>query len=338
MEHTKKDRTITVLFILSIVIFFITNMIDGELLWYRMLNNVDLRLRWGIFPESILGIVFAVFPLLAIVFTKNKVVSIAFSIINLLLAILFTIDMFYYCWLNGTGWLVGICWLMYAIASVLLLLNTIAVMKNKKMLATLFFMMGIISIILNDVLIRRLLWNNEMFSYPLSRTLLYFSFGLGVLFASKEFAPEEKEKDTISSEQTIQIQNNQGGVSRMTRKNKLTAILLSIFTGSLGIDRFYLGYTTLGVVKLLTLGGCGIWALIDLIMICTGSLRPADGSPWEEEIRATQVQAAAPVQPAAVNNDATNIEALEKLAKLHEQGILTDDEFQQKKSELLTKI
>ena len=59
---------------------------------------------------------------------------------------------------------------------------------------------------------------------------------------------------------------------------------------------------------------------------------------WEEEIRATQVQAAAPVQPAAVNNDATNIEALEKLAKLHEQGILTDDEFQQKKSELLTKI
>lgn len=124
----------------------------------------------------------------------------------------------------------------------------------------------------------------------------------------------------------------------MANKNKLTAILLSIFAGGLGIDRFYLGYTTLGVVKLLTLGGCGIWALIDLIMICTGSLRPADGSPWEEEIRATQVQAAAPVQPAAVNNDATNIEALEKLAKLHEQGILTDDEFQQKKSELLTKI
>lgn len=159
------------------------------------------------------------------------------------------------------------------------------------------------------------------------------------MFACRlHYAPEEKEKDTISSEQTIQIQSKQGGISTMANKNKLTAILLSIFAGGLGIDRFYLGYTTLGVVKLLTLGGCGIWALIDLIMICTGSLRPADGSPWEEEIRATQVQVAAPVQPAAVNNDATNIEALEKLAKLHEQGILTDDEFQQKKSELLTKI
>ena len=72
----------------------------------------------------------------------------------------------------------------------------------------------------------------------------------------------------------------------MATKNKLTAILLSIFTGGLGIDRFYLGYTGLGVVKLLTMGGFGIWALIDLIMICTGSLRPADGSPWEEEVRA----------------------------------------------------
>lgn len=331
MEQTKKDRTITVLFILSIVTFFITDMIDGESLWFIMLHNVGL-VRWRNFFESILGIVFAAFPLLAIVFTKNKVVSTAFSTANLVLAIFFIIAM------SDSAWQINIGWLMYAIASVLLLLNAIDVMKSKKMLAMLFFMMGIISVILNDAIIQHAYSLSFGEAYPLSRTLLYFAFSSGVLFASEKFAPEEKEKDTISSEQTIQIQNNQGGVSRMTRKNKLTAILLSIFTGSLGIDRFYLGYTTLGVVKLLTLGGCGIWALIDLIMICTGSLRPADGSPWEEEIRATQVQAAAPVQPAAVNNDATNIEALEKLAKLHEQGILTDDEFQQKKSELLTKI
>lgn len=70
-------------------------------------------------------------------------------------------------------------------------------------------------------------------------------------------------------------------------------------------------------------------------MICTGSLRPADGSPWEEEVRVTQVRAVAPVQPAAVNNNAATLEALEKLAKLHEQGILTDEEFQQKKRNCL---
>jgi len=63
-------------------------------------------------------------------------------------------------------------------------------------------------------------------------------------------------------------------------KSKTTAILLAVFLGSRGIDRFYLGYTGLGIVKLITCGGCGVWTLIDLIMICTGSLKPADGSEY----------------------------------------------------------
>lgn len=337
MEQAKKNRAITVLFILSIVMFCITNMIDGPNLWYTVLR-ISFHLYWDYIPLIILGIVFAAFPLLAIVFTKKKVVSIVFSIINLLLAFFLIIFMFNYYVPMSVKQYVALTklidWSMYVIASVLLLLSAMGVMKNKKILAILFFMMGFISIILYDVS----LWSMRYYCdlCPLSRSILYFVFGSGVLFASDEFAPVEKK--TISSEQAIQTQNNQGGVSTMARKNKLTAILLSIFTGGLGIDRFYLGYTTLGVVKLLTLGGFGIWTLIDLIMICTGSLRPADGSPWEEEVCATQVQTAAPVQPAAVNNNATSIEALEKLAKLHEQGILTDDEFQQKKSELLTKI
>ena len=62
-------------------------------------------------------------------------------------------------------------------------------------------------------------------------------------------------------------------------KDWLTAVLLSLFVGVLGVDRFYLGYTGLGLLKLITVGGCGIWALIDLIMIAVGKVNDARGLP-----------------------------------------------------------
>ena len=72
-------------------------------------------------------------------------------------------------------------------------------------------------------------------------------------------------------------------VTTKSKKSKTTALLLSIFLGALGIDRFYLGYTGIGILKLLT-GGClGVLALIDLIRIATGSLQPADGSGYAEK-------------------------------------------------------
>lgn len=63
------------------------------------------------------------------------------------------------------------------------------------------------------------------------------------------------------------------------QRDWLTTVLLSFFLGSLGVDRFYLGQTGLGIAKLLTFGGCGIWYLIDFIMIIMNNVTDAQGRP-----------------------------------------------------------
>lgn len=62
-------------------------------------------------------------------------------------------------------------------------------------------------------------------------------------------------------------------------KEWLTALLISVFVGGLGIDRFYLGYTGLGIAKLLTCGGIGIWTLIDIVLIAMRKLPDSNGVP-----------------------------------------------------------
>lgn len=62
-------------------------------------------------------------------------------------------------------------------------------------------------------------------------------------------------------------------------KNHLVAVLLSIFVGGLGVDRFYLGHIGLGVAKLLlSWATFGIWWLIDVILIAT---RKVKNVTWE---------------------------------------------------------
>ncbi len=65
--------------------------------------------------------------------------------------------------------------------------------------------------------------------------------------------------------------------AELSPKKKLTALLLCIFLGSLGIHRFYVGKTGTGIVWLLTLGCCGIGAIIDIIRIATGSFTDKQG-------------------------------------------------------------
>ena len=62
-----------------------------------------------------------------------------------------------------------------------------------------------------------------------------------------------------------------------SEKDWLVTLLLSLFLGSLGVHRFYVGKIGTGILQFLTVGGCGIWTVIDIIMIVTGNFKDKDG-------------------------------------------------------------
>lgn len=62
-------------------------------------------------------------------------------------------------------------------------------------------------------------------------------------------------------------------------KDFLTALLLCIFLGFFGIHRFYTGNIGIGIAQALTLGGCGIWWLVNIILIVAGTYRDGNGNP-----------------------------------------------------------
>jgi TM2 domain-containing membrane protein YozV len=75
-----------------------------------------------------------------------------------------------------------------------------------------------------------------------------------------------------------QIEPAQEGAGQ---KSFLVAWLLSLLLGFFGADRFYLGKIWTGVLKLVTLGGLGIWWLVDLILILGGAGRDANNQPLD---------------------------------------------------------
>ena len=68
------------------------------------------------------------------------------------------------------------------------------------------------------------------------------------------------------------------GSNSIDQNRWVICLVLCWFLGVFGIHRFYTGHTGIGIAQLLTLGGCGIWALIDFIVIITGNFKDAQGN------------------------------------------------------------
>jgi hypothetical protein len=106
--------------------------------------------------------------------------------------------------------------------------------------------------------------------------LLFSSFPMYASFPVENAVTNGSSQTTISQAVAKPTLSSPAVVG--SGKSQIVALVLALLVGGLGIHRFYLGYIWQGVVQLLTLGGLGIWALIDLIRIITGDLQPKDGS------------------------------------------------------------
>ncbi|AUM14444.1 TM2 domain-containing protein [Ketobacter alkanivorans] len=67
-----------------------------------------------------------------------------------------------------------------------------------------------------------------------------------------------------------------------SRRKILPALLLCLVFGFFGTHRFYTGKVGTGILQMLTLGGLGLWVLIDAVILISGKFRDAEGAPLKD--------------------------------------------------------
>ena len=113
--------------------------------------------------------------------------------------------------------------------------------------------------------------------------------------------------------------------SEPSDKDFITTLLICVFLGGLGVHRFFVDKMGTGVLMLVTLGGLGIWWIIDIILIVTGSFEDSEG-----RVIAYQPAGTANREPAKDIPD-----EIRKFAALKKDGLISEEEFDKKKKELL---
>lgn len=136
---------------------------------------------------------------------------------------------------------------------------------------------------------------------------------------------------------------NTAAADGVSQKDWLVTLLLAIFVGALGVHRFYTKKIGTGILWLLT-GGC-LWVgwLVDVIMIATSTFKDGDGllilsDSKKREMGISTTPVAVQAAPAKVDQSQGYLDQLAQLAQLKESGVITAEEFEQKKAQLLNKI
>ncbi len=127
-----------------------------------------------------------------------------------------------------------------------------------------------------------------------------------------------------------------------SEKDWLVTLLFSIFLGGLGIHRFYVGKIGTGILWLLTAGCFGIGALVDIIMIATENFTDDTNRLIVQDSRKSPNYGYAYAANSSTGETKSSredvLDQIEKLAKLRDSGVISQEEFEQKKAILMSKI
>ena len=125
-------------------------------------------------------------------------------------------------------------------------------------------------------------------------------------------------------------------ISSANYKDPTTMLIISLFLGGLGVDRFMLGETGMGVLKLLT-GGClGVLTIIDWFTVM-GRTRERNFNVFMESIENQSMLFSSKTDDMRKLDDSSVIEEIKKYKDLLDNSIITQEEFNRKKAELLNK-